>query len=177
MNVLRFALAAVFISSAPAMAAQSRLSKKLQRIEQACKLATGTLTAVGDEVHFAPSPNEKYENVDCALAKLKRGRVEKMGFVGNEADPNRALSPGWSYVAGGTISALTALADEARKAGWIAGPLAKADDGTGFLPFHTPEGMTEAQATPFANRLWKHELGDITFGQAPSRSGSGFNGE
>jgi hypothetical protein len=72
---------------------------------------------------------------------------------------------------------LTVLADEVRKAGWIAGPLAKTDDGTGFLPFHTPEGMTEAQATPFVNRLRKHELGNITFGQAPTLNGSGFNGD
>lgn len=130
-----------------------------------------------DEVHLQPPPDADYSKVDCILKELQPKNGLKLGFVGNEADPNRVLSPGWSYVAGGTISALTVLADEVRKAGWIAGPLAKADDGTGFLPFHTPEGMTEAQATPFANRLWKHELGDITFGQAPSRNGSAFNGE
>lgn len=130
-----------------------------------------------DEVHLQPPPEADYAKVDCILAQLRLQKGIKLGFIGNEADPNSVLNPGWSYVASGSVGALTKLGLEARNAGWIVGPIAKADDGTGFLTFGTPEGMTEAQATPFAERLWHHRLGDIKFGPAPTRNGSGFIGD
>ena len=37
------------------------------------------------ELHLQPDPNSRYELVDEVLAVTKRARVEKMGFVGNEA--------------------------------------------------------------------------------------------
>jgi biopolymer transport protein ExbD len=37
------------------------------------------------ELHLQPDPNARYELVDEVLAVTKRARVEKMGFVGNEA--------------------------------------------------------------------------------------------
>jgi biopolymer transport protein ExbD len=37
------------------------------------------------ELHLQPEPNARYELVDEVLAVTKRARVEKMGFVGNEA--------------------------------------------------------------------------------------------
>jgi biopolymer transport protein ExbD len=37
------------------------------------------------ELHLQPEPNARYELVDQVLAITKRARVEKMGFVGNEA--------------------------------------------------------------------------------------------
>jgi biopolymer transport protein ExbD len=37
------------------------------------------------ELHLQPEPNARYELVDQVLAVTKRARVEKMGFVGNEA--------------------------------------------------------------------------------------------
>ena len=37
------------------------------------------------ELHLQPDPNARYELVDEVLADTKRARVEKMGFVGNEA--------------------------------------------------------------------------------------------
>jgi biopolymer transport protein ExbD len=37
------------------------------------------------ELHLQPEPNARYELVDEVLAITKRARVEKMGFVGNEA--------------------------------------------------------------------------------------------
>src|SRR3954471_15117397 len=37
------------------------------------------------ELHLHPDPNARYELVDEVLAVTKRARVEKMGFVGNEA--------------------------------------------------------------------------------------------
>ena len=40
------------------------------------------------ELHLQPEPTARYELVDEVLAVTKRARVEKMGFVGNEANAN-----------------------------------------------------------------------------------------
>jgi biopolymer transport protein ExbD len=40
------------------------------------------------ELHLQPEPMARYELVDEVLAVTKRARVEKMGFVGNEAYAN-----------------------------------------------------------------------------------------
>jgi biopolymer transport protein ExbD len=40
------------------------------------------------ELHLQPDANARYELVDEVLAVTKRARVEKMGFVGNEAYAN-----------------------------------------------------------------------------------------
>ena len=40
------------------------------------------------ELHFQPDPAARYETVDQVLAIIKRAKVEKMGFVGNEAYQN-----------------------------------------------------------------------------------------
>jgi biopolymer transport protein ExbD len=37
------------------------------------------------ELHLQPEPQARYELVDQVLAVTKRARVEKMGFIGNEA--------------------------------------------------------------------------------------------
>ncbi|HVL79042.1 MAG TPA: biopolymer transporter ExbD [Sphingomicrobium sp.] len=37
------------------------------------------------ELHLQPEPTARYELVDQVLAITKRARVDKMGFVGNEA--------------------------------------------------------------------------------------------
>ena len=160
-------LAAILLSTNGAAAAQSRLSRKVQRIERACNLPKGTITAVADEVHLAPSPSEKYENVDCALAKLKKGHVEKMGFVGNEADPNAALDEPYEYVVEGSASKITALAAAAQSEGWIIVKSAKADDGTTFLVFKTHPGETSGGADHLMQRIWKKEFGDILLSRAP----------
>lgn len=161
------------------MVSAESLQSLPKRIAKRCGTPPEWVSVAGkDEVHLQPSPEADYAKVDCILAQLRREKGIKLGFIGNEADdPNRALDPAWSYIASGSVGALTTLGIEARKAGWITGPIAKADDGSGFLTFRTPEGMTEAQATPFADRLWKHQLGDINFGPPPTRDGSGFNGD
>ena len=46
--------------------------------------STQTMNPV-PELHLQPEPNARYELVDQVLAVTKRARVEKMGFVGNEA--------------------------------------------------------------------------------------------
>jgi biopolymer transport protein ExbD len=40
------------------------------------------------ELHLQPEPTARYELVDQVLAVTKQARVEKMGFVGNEAYQN-----------------------------------------------------------------------------------------
>ena len=40
------------------------------------------------ELHLQPEPTARYELVDQVLAVTKQARVEKMGFVGNEAYMN-----------------------------------------------------------------------------------------
>ena len=46
--------------------------------------ATQTMNPV-PELHLRPDPQARYELVDQVLAVTKRAKVEKMGFVGNEA--------------------------------------------------------------------------------------------
>jgi len=171
-------LALIGALAVPTMADARNWRGLPQRIAKHCGTPPDWVSVTGkDEVRLQPPPDADYVKVDCILMQLRPKKGIKLGFIGNEADPTQLLDPGWSYIASGSIDLLTSLASEARKAGWITGPIAKADDGTGFVTFHTPEGMTEAQATPFADRLWKHQLGDIKFGQAPTKNGSGFNGD
>ena len=99
----------VCLSTAPAMASQSRLARKLQGIEKACKLPSGTLTADHNEVHFAPSPSEKCENVDYALAKIRKGYIKNSGFIGNAADPSAVLKEPERYVVEGTTKQIADL--------------------------------------------------------------------
>lgn len=163
---------------APTMVNAENWQALPRQIAKRCGTPTGWVSVTGkDEVHLQPPPDANFAKVDCILAQLRPKKGIKLGFIGNEADPNRALVPGWSYVASGSTDVLANLANEARKAGWIVGSLARADDGTGFLTFRTPQGMTEAQATPFANRLLKHQLGDVKFGPAPTVNGSSFTGD
>ena len=48
---------------------------------------TTTLRPV-PELHLAPDPEARYEQVDEVLAVTKRANVQAMGFVGNEAYAN-----------------------------------------------------------------------------------------
>ena len=164
---LALVAATASLSPAHATVAQSSLAKKLQRIERACELSTGTLTASGDEVHFAPSPNAKYENVDCALAKLRRGHIQKLGFIGNEADPNAVLKEPYRYIVEGSGAHIAALTAAARADGWIIVKSAKADDGTSFLIFQTHHGETSGGADHLMQRVWRREFGELMIGRAP----------
>jgi hypothetical protein len=39
-----------------------------------------------DDLHFRPSPDARYEDVDCAISALRKANLPlKLGFVGNEA--------------------------------------------------------------------------------------------
>lgn len=172
---------AVLISGttiATARETEGSLKNLPSEISRKCKTPINWVK-VGTErsVMLQPSPDASYEKVDCVLAEIKRQGDIDLGFIGNEADPNQVISPPWSYIAGGKIGVLQSLAAEIEKAGWVVGSLAKADDGTGFLLFRTPDGMTAAQAEPFNGRIWKQQLGDITFGTAPTKTGSRLTGD
>jgi len=162
-----FTMASTSLSSADARDAHSLLSKKLQRIEQACNLKTGTVTAVGTEVHFDPSPNEKYQNLDCALAKLKPAHAEKIGFIGNEVYPNTVLNEPHRYIIEGTANQIANLTAAARASGWIIVKSAKADDGTSFLLIQTRQGETVGGADQLMQRIWRKEFGEVKLGRAP----------
>jgi hypothetical protein len=78
------------LGAAPAAAPPTDKAREAARIETECGLKTGTITVLGDHVTLRPSPDEAYEKVDCALARLNKGVLGKLGFVGNEAAPNTA---------------------------------------------------------------------------------------
>jgi biopolymer transport protein ExbD len=46
--------------------------------------ATKTMTPI-PELHLQPDPQARYDTVDRVLAATKRAKVDKMGFIGNEA--------------------------------------------------------------------------------------------
>lgn len=172
---------AIIISGTMVAAArepESNIKNLPVEIARKCKTPVDWVkVGTGRSLTLEPSRDASYAEVDCILAELKRTDGIELGFIGNEADPNQVIDPPWSYIADGKIDALQALASEIQKAGWIVGSLAKADDGTGFLLFKTPEGMTAAQAEPFNSRIWKQQLGDITFGTAPTKTGSSNIGD
>lgn len=180
--VWRISLAAAVIISGTTMATarepESSIKNLPAEISRKCKTPIDWVkVGTGRSVMLQPSPDASYGKIDCVLAEIKRQDDIDLGFIGNEADPNQVISPPWSYIAGGKIDVLQALATEIQKAGWVVGSLAKADDGTGFLLFRTPDGMTAAQAEPFNGRIWKQQLGDITFGTAPTKTGSRLIGD
>ena len=61
-------------------------SAALDRISVECGIERSTfILHGGEELEIKPDPGASYESVDCALKQLIAYRVEKMGFVGNEA--------------------------------------------------------------------------------------------
>jgi len=62
---------------------------RLDDISRKCGLPKSIFKLVGtDELHIQPSPDEKYERVDCALSELRKSDLPlKIGFVGNEVYP------------------------------------------------------------------------------------------
>jgi hypothetical protein len=62
---------------------------KLDQIADLCRLSRSTFKLVGpEELQLEPSPDAKYESLDCALAEIRKTNIPfKMGFVGNEYYP------------------------------------------------------------------------------------------
>ena len=57
----------------------------LDRISVECGIARSTFNFVGDDPEVRPESSTRYQSVDCALKRLIAHRVERMGFIGNEA--------------------------------------------------------------------------------------------
>jgi len=72
----------------PAASKFEGLKTRLARVEAQCGVKPGTLGLEADNrVTLMPSPNEKYEAIDCVFRELKKPEFAdiKLGFVGNEA--------------------------------------------------------------------------------------------
>jgi hypothetical protein len=136
-------------------------------------LKKGTLTVEGENLRFKPSPDEDYKHVDCALGRLKKaGLGDRLGFVGNEADPNAILRPPLRYIAVSSPTQIAALRKAAEFDGWTIVRTATTSDGMVIVQFESGATMTNGQAERLLNRIWKNEFGDISFGLAPRKLSS-----
>jgi hypothetical protein len=146
---------------------------EVSQIERECGLKKGTLTVDDDHLRLKPSPDEAYERVDCALARLRKaGLGERLGFVGNEADPNAVLRPPLRYIAVGSAAQMAALTKAAQVDRWTIDRTASTSDGMVIVQFESGATMTNGQAESLLNRIWKDEFGDISFGMAPRKLSS-----
>jgi len=169
---LMLVLFAIFVAVGVAGPAASRVTHKAKeaaRIERECSLKKGIITVTGDQIHFQPSPNEDYHHVDCALTRLNKAELGKLGFVGNEADPNAVLRPPLRYMAEGSNADISALARAAETEKWTIVRRATATDGAAILQFQSGAKMTNGEAMKLMDRIWKKEFGDLEFGTAPRK--------
>jgi hypothetical protein len=139
------------------------------RIESECGLRKGTITVTGDQIQFQPSPDEAYDHVDCALTRLHKAGLGKLGFVGNEADPNAVLRPPLRYIAEGSARDVVALAAAAQAGKWKVVRRATASDGTAIVQLESGANMTNGEAMKLLDRVRKREFGDLEFGLAPRK--------
>ena len=168
----RYITGLAFLSLAIASQAGTPASKTdrlVRQISRKCNLRAGILSAVNGEVRLAPTPTDKYEKVDCALAALKKANAPLMGFVGNEIDPNEVLKTPYRYIAEGTENQITLLAEAVTAEGWVIAERARANDGTSFLTFQTRPGETVGASEKLTKRIWNNEFGNLGFGRAPSK--------
>lgn len=143
---------------------------EVARIERECGLNKGTLLVDGEYLRLKPSPDEAYEHVDCALVRLNAGGLgQRLGFVGNEADPNAVLKPPLRYIAEGSSAQIDALVKAAKADKWTITRTATASDGTTIVELESGATMTNRQAAKLLDRVWKKEFGDIAFGMAPRK--------
>jgi hypothetical protein len=159
----------IVCDASPAEAQETEKVEEAARIESECGLETGTITIIGDQISFRPSPDEAYENVDCGLGRLMGADIGKLGFVGNEADPNTLLHAPVRYIAEGSTAEITALTKAAEAENWTINKTATATDGTAIIQFESGAKMTHGQAARLLDRIWKKEFGDIAFGPAPTK--------
>ena len=158
------------LGATPAASAQAiDKTKQAAAIERECGLKTGTITATGDEIRLQPSQDEAYSKVDCALERLNKTGLGKLGFIGNEADPNAVLEPPLRYIAEGSSAEIAALAKAARADKWAVNKTATASDGIAIVRLESGAAMTHGQASKLIDRIWKMEFGDIAFGTAPRK--------
>lgn len=164
------ALLALFLAStSPAVAQVADKASEAARIETDCGLKKGSIRVTGNEVQLIPSPDENYEHVDCAIDRLSNAGLGKLGFVGNEANPNAVLNPPLRYIAEGSSAQIGALLNAMPPTDWVIRRTAKASDGTSIVEFESGPNTTEGRAERFLHRIWKKEFGDIAFGYTPRK--------
>jgi len=168
---LLFFLLPSFIAfgAAPAAAQVGDKAKEAARIESACGLKKGTIKVTGDQIQLQPSSDEAYEDVDCALAAFNKAGLGKLGFVGNEADPNAILRLPLRYIATGSRAQTESLVNAGKAENWAIHMMATASDGRTFVQLESGATMTHGQARRLLDRIWKKEFGDIAFGSAPRK--------
>lgn len=127
------------------------------------------ITVVGDQITLQPSADEAYDHIDCALTRLKTSGLGKLGFVGNEANPNAVLRPPLRYIAEGSRAEIRSLAQAAEAEEWVIVGRAISTDGRAILQFESGPKMTSGEASRLLDRIWKKEFGDLEFGAAPRR--------
>lgn len=159
----------VALNGWPAAAQAPDKAKEVANIESECGLKKGTITVVGDDIRFRPSQDEAYEKVDCALSRLSKADLGRIGFVGNEADLNAILKPPMRYIAEGSSAQMEALVKAAQAEKWVVSRIATASDGAVIVQFESGANMTNGQATNLLDRIWKKEFGDIALGTAPRK--------
>jgi hypothetical protein len=157
------------VAPAPVAAQTVDTAKEAARIERECGLKNGTIKVTGDQIRLEPSPDEAYERVDCALERLKRAGLTKLGFVGNEMNPNALLRPALRYIATGSVEEIGALVKAAKADSWIVRKTATASNGTAIVQLESGAKMTNGEAMKLLERVWKKEFGDLEFGTAPRR--------
>jgi hypothetical protein len=155
--------------ASPTFAQDVDKAKEAARIERECGLKKGTITVIGDDIRLQPSPNEAYGNVDCALSKLRNAGLGKLGFVGNQADPNAVLRPPLRYIAAGPSAQIQTLSIAAQSEKWAITKTATASDGTAIIQIESGANMTNGQVGKLLDRIWKKEFGNISFGFAPRK--------
>jgi len=78
-------LALIVLASAQTAELLPATKQQLRAITAECKVPARWLQLRKDgSVHFQPSANARYENVDCVLAKLRPYNVMAIGYVGND---------------------------------------------------------------------------------------------
>ncbi|OHD06206.1 hypothetical protein [Sphingopyxis sp. RIFCSPHIGHO2_12_FULL_65_19] len=83
-------LALTGCAATPANVQTEKLKLALSEVEKLCGATPGTLKLEGDDqvTMDPPSPDAKYETLDCVFRELKKPQFAnhiKLGFVGNEA--------------------------------------------------------------------------------------------
>lgn len=170
MNLLLLLLPSlVAFSAAPATSQVADGVKEAASIESECGLKKGTITVTGGQTRLRLSPDEAYDHVDCAFARLNKAGLGKLGFVGNEADPNAILRPPVRYIAKGSSAQIASLVQAAEADKWAINITATASDGTTFVQFESGATMTHGQANRLLDLIWRNEFGDIAFGTAPRK--------
>jgi hypothetical protein len=161
--------AVLLFGAAPALAHVSEKAEQVAAIERECGLKEGNIVINGDQVRLQPVPDEAYEKVLCALERLNKAGLGKLGFVGNEADPNAILTPPLRYIAEGSSAQIAGLVKAAQADSWAITKTASASDGMTIVQFESGAATTNGQASRLLDRILKMEFGDIDFGMAPRK--------